>query len=62
MEDLLFGKMKRRGNIKCNSKFTLGNLRKLAEQSGVNVYSNAKLGYSKTTGVQKKPKRLVVLR
>ena len=48
---------KRRTN-KCNKNFTLTALRKLAEQYGISIYSNAKTGYSKTTGMPKKPKKV----
>jgi hypothetical protein len=33
-------------------------MRKLAEQNGINIYSNAKTGYNKTTGIPKKPKKI----
>ena len=48
---------KRRTN-KCNKNFTLTALRKLAELYGISIYSNARTGYSKTTGMPKKPKKV----
>lgn len=41
---------------KCNSKMTLSNLRKLALENDVNIFSEAKTAISKRTGEPKKPK------
>ena len=48
---------KRRSPVrKCNSKMTLSNLRKLALENDVNIFSEAKTAISKRTGEPKKPK------
>lgn len=58
-----FGAKKKRrsptlGTNKCNKNFTLTKLRKLAELNGISIYSNARTGYYKTTGMPKKPKKV----
>lgn len=48
----------RRRTAMCNSKMSLSKLRKLAEENGVNVYSEAKVAVSKRTGLPKKSKKV----